>query len=313
MAINRFAAFALIWLVSSSSTSSAGLGRTGITFVSAFVARSNNNHKSTHNHVNTIQDRKWKAETSGSTRRNSRFSNGKQNHHQQQQRTVVMNNFIGDLWEELIEFSTYGPAERKLLKERRRLQQQKDDDNLISVRSSEQIMDDDYSGSISLAAFQAAVKKRSTEGSSTSTAADNSEYATTTTATAVSDDISDGDDENINFDGYQLRDLLMAKWGIPLDIDFQRGYQGNSVYCTVVPVAYGSKKCRHVTELDYLMHLQGVVEILYKYDNLDPFLNFLETTTRQPKANTDSVPFLLNLSPSQLERILNTKKSSSKS
>ena len=301
MAISRYAALTLTWcwlplltLVSSSS-SSAGLGRRGITFVSAFV--SNNNNNNSHN-VNTVNDRKWKKKKKATTTTPPSLS------------SLVMKNFIGDLWEELIEFSTYGPAERKLLKERRQLkqeQQQKQPQKQQKGKASDQNLDEDYSSSISLESFQAVVKKRSTEGRSAddATATDNVEFAT---ATATVNDC--GDDEEINFDGYQLRDLLLSKWGIPLDIDFQRGYQGDSVYCTVVPVAYGSKKCRHVTELDYLMHLQGVVEILYKYDNLIPFIHFIETTTRQPKPNTDSVPFRLSLSPSQLERILNTKRSS---
>ena len=56
--------------------------------------------------------------------------------------------------------------------------------------------------------------------------------------------------------------LLVGKWGVPFDIEFQRGKGLDSVYCTVFPVAFGLIRCRHESELDYLMHLQDVVEVL---------------------------------------------------
>jgi hypothetical protein len=102
------------------------------------------------------------------------------------------------------------------------------------------------------------------------------------------------EEEDVDFDGYKLRDLLIEKWGVPLDIDFQRGIGGQTVYCTVLPVAYGSKKCRHESELDYLMHLQGVIEIIIS----------LQKTRRSPKPGVESVPFLLELDSQSLKQIL---------
>lgn len=124
-----------------------------------------------------------------------------------------------------------------------------------------------------------------------------------------------------DFDGYALRDLLVSKWGVPLDVDFERrGYYSSattttttttpSVYVTVLPVAFGNRRlCRHETELDYLMHLQAVVEILHRYDNLEPWRFFLESTSKSPKPGVESVPFRLTLSPSDLANVLNNKKS----
>ena len=77
------------------------------------------------------------------------------------------------------------------------------------------------------------------------------------------------------------------------------------MYCTVLPIAFGQKlKCRHETELDYLMHLQGVVEVLRKYDQLQDFVAFVDETNKAPKAGTDSVPFRLNLDEEQTRQIL---------
>lgn len=121
-------------------------------------------------------------------------------------------------------------------------------------------------------------------------------------ASSIEDD--NGDDDEVDFDGYKLRDLIVEKWGVPLDVDFQRGYGGGAVYCTVLPIAFGSSRCRHESELDYLMHLQGVVEVLQKYDNLDSFVFFVRKTNKVPKPGTDSAPYLMSLDDEALEKIL---------
>lgn len=80
-----------------------------------------------------------------------------------------------------------------------------------------------------------------------------------------------------------------------------------SIYCTVLPVrGYGGNtlQSRHETELSYLMHLQGIVEVLHKYDQLDDFVEFVETTKKIPKRGTDSVPYRLNLSKDEIDKIV---------
>lgn len=175
---------------------------------------------------------------------------------------------IGNLWDEIIEMSTYGPSERRILKARR---------EAADADSSDAKEEND--GDLSIQTFQQ--RKRHQQ-----------QPKQKSTKTTTSD-----------FDGYALRDLLIEKWGVPLDIDFQRGPNAQ-VYCTILPVAFGSRKCRHFQELDYLMHLQGVVEILEKYNQLELFLSFIETTNKKPKAGTDSVPFRLDLSREEMETIL---------
>eukprot|EP00588_Corethron_pennatum_P036559 CAMPEP_0194342354 /NCGR_PEP_ID=MMETSP0171-20130528/92555_1 /TAXON_ID=218684 /ORGANISM="Corethron pennatum, Strain L29A3" /LENGTH=173 /DNA_ID=CAMNT_0039108045 /DNA_START=228 /DNA_END=749 /DNA_ORIENTATION=+ len=171
--------------------------------------------------------------------------------------------------------STYGPSERKILKERRRAKAERE-----AIDSGEL---PDYDGAddpFSAENFRAVADRAARE--------------------KKKQRVSDGAE---SFDGYKLRDLLLSKWGKPLDVDLQRR-PPRSVYCTIMPVAYGSRKCRHGTELEYLMHLQGIVEILDKYDNLELFLNFIRTTNRTPLGGTDSVPFLMALSDDELDKIL---------
>jgi Domain of unknown function (DUF3067) len=202
---------------------------------------------------------------------------------------------LGDLWEEVIEFSTYGPAERKMLKAKRELAAAKEKPDLSDA---------------SLASFQQAKQKVGINTKEYATSSgdndDNSSLslkAFQTSVAATSGNV-ESDLTNLEFDGYALRDLLIAKWGVPLDIDFQRGNSQQTVYCTILPVAFGSSKCRHTSELEYLRHLQAVVEILYEYENLDEFLDFIDKTNRAPKPGIESVPFRLDLSPQQLNKVL---------
>lgn len=166
-----------------------------------------------------------------------------------------------NLWDEVIEMSTYGPSERRILKARREAKEGARGDNDLSLES-----------------FRRVVRHQDSESSEK--------------------DFGDPPE----FSGYDLRDLLVEKWAAPLDVDFQRA--PGSVYCTIMPVAFGSSKCRHESELAYLMHLQGVVEVLHKYNNLDRFVNHVVMTNSQPKPGTDSVPIRLELSDEDLDKIL---------
>ncbi|KAL3906964.1 MAG: hypothetical protein SGILL_009064 [Bacillariaceae sp.] len=208
-------------------------------------------------------------------------------------------NWLGDLWEEVIEFSTYGPAERKMLKAKREAAAAKA--TTESGNNSPEVV-------LSAASFRKAKERISGNAGAGAGSADNDESSSLSlqafqSAVAASEA---GKNTDLDFDGYGMRDLLVSKWGVPLDVDFQRGYSTDqpTVYCTVLPFAFGSLKCRHVTELDYLMHLQAVVEILHEYDNLDEFRAFVETTKRVPKPGVESVPFRLELSPQQLQKVL---------
>ena len=191
---------------------------------------------------------------------------------------------ITELWDEIIEVSTYGPSERKILKAQRERQREyeslKDNDEPIDNPRRRSLDNDDDEAWIN--AFQAAKNKRNNEVSQTT---------------------------EIEFDGYAMRDLLMSKWGAPLDIDFQSSPMTSTLYCTILPVVgYGSSlRSRHSSELDYLMHLQAVVEILAKYDNLDTFINFVEMTKKAPKRGTDSVPYRMNLTEDDKEKILKSR------
>lgn len=129
------------------------------------------------------------------------------------------------------------------------------------------------------------------------------------------DDIADLDNlpisenDTTEFDGYAMRDAIYNKWGECFDVDFNRvdSYGFRSVYLNIMPFRLGGKRFRHETELDYLCHLQAVVEILQKYDQLDYVLAQLNETTKVPRAGTSpliAVPLRLDLTEEQVNSIL---------
>ena len=135
-----------------------------------------------------------------------------------------------------------------------------------------------------------------------------------------------------SFDGYAFASLLQSKWGAELDVDFRpvTSLQNTGIYVAVMPIPFGSRRCRHRTREEYLSHLQGVIEVLEKYDEvrypsrapssaltpthpnsdlqLDPFIEFVTTTNKVPRANTSpliAVTYRMNLSPDQISAITN--------
>lgn len=118
----------------------------------------------------------------------------------------------------------------------------------------------------------------------------------------------DGDGSE-DFSGYDLRDVIYAKWGQYFDVEFRPVQVGRvtMVYLNIMPFTPQSRRFRHESENDYLCHLQAVVDILIKYDRLESVLAQLYDTDKVPRANTSpliAVPFRLNLPPEVLDKVL---------
>lgn len=115
--------------------------------------------------------------------------------------------------------------------------------------------------------------------------------------------------ESREVDGYFLRDIIYEKWGYCFDLDFNRvdSFGFRELYLNVLPFHLGGRRFRHETELDYLCHLQAVVEILQKYEQLDYVLAQIEETKKKPRAGTVpivAVPLRLDLTREQVQEIL---------
>lgn len=113
-----------------------------------------------------------------------------------------------------------------------------------------------------------------------------------------------------DFDGYALRDVIFEKWGACYDVDFNRvdSFGFRNIYLNILPFQLGRRPFRHETELDYLCHLQAVVEILQKYNQLEYILYQIQETKKRPRPGTSpivAVPLRLDLTPEQVNKIMN--------
>lgn len=121
--------------------------------------------------------------------------------------------------------------------------------------------------------------------------------------------VEEEDDDDKVFDGYALRDVILEKWGECFDVEFQRvevmGFK--EVYLNIMPFRLGSRSFRHSSEMDYLCHLQAVVEILDKYNQIGVVLYQIDQTNKKPRTGTSplvAVPLRLDLTKEQVNRIL---------
>eukprot|EP00545_Synedropsis_sp_CCMP1620_P010494 CAMPEP_0119016888 /NCGR_PEP_ID=MMETSP1176-20130426/14700_1 /TAXON_ID=265551 /ORGANISM="Synedropsis recta cf, Strain CCMP1620" /LENGTH=193 /DNA_ID=CAMNT_0006970445 /DNA_START=1 /DNA_END=582 /DNA_ORIENTATION=- len=115
-------------------------------------------------------------------------------------------------------------------------------------------------------------------------------------------------EEEPDFDGYAFRDLLMAKWGECYDVDFNHvdAFGFREIYLNIYPFKMGGRnKWRHASELDYLCHLQAIVEILEKYEQLDHVIYQIQETSKKPKmgAPIKAVPLRLELTKDEIDKI----------
>lgn len=117
-------------------------------------------------------------------------------------------------------------------------------------------------------------------------------------------------DDLEGFDGYMLRDVIYEKWGACYDVDFNRvdSFGFRKLYLNIMPFQLGRRPFRHETELDYLCHLQAVVEILQKYNQLEYILYQIQESDKTPRPGTSpivAVPLRLDLTPEQVNKIMN--------
>jgi Domain of unknown function (DUF3067) len=111
------------------------------------------------------------------------------------------------------------------------------------------------------------------------------------------------------FDGYSFRDLIFEKWGECYDVDFNRvdSFGFREIYLNIYPFKMGGRgKWRHKSELDYLMHLQAIVEILQKYGQLQNVIQKIKGTSKKPKlgAPIRAVPIRLELAQEEINKII---------
>mmetsp|Transcript_33274 Transcript_33274/g.49084 ORF Transcript_33274/g.49084 Transcript_33274/m.49084 type:complete len:220 (+) Transcript_33274:2-661(+) len=174
----------------------------------------------------------------------------------------------------------------------------KDEDKDKSRNKDSDILNDEE---INISSFQQELSKRQQQQPQ--------QEVETDIDNAITDANKEEEEEEFQFDGYKMRDAIYNKFGECFDVDFNKvdSYGFRSVYLNIMPFRLGGKRFRHETELDYLCHLQAVVEILQKYDQLDYVLTQLDETTKKPRAGTSpliAVPLRLDLTEEQVNQIM---------
>ncbi|GMH88266.1 hypothetical protein TL16_g11107 [Triparma laevis f. inornata] len=187
--------------------------------------------------------------------------------------TTKLNNWFN----EFIEMATLGPSERRLKKSQENISID-DDDDLTPLAFRQEIARID-------------AKKYAT--------AVETSYKTASTIPTC-DKV---------FTGITLSNLITEKYGSPLDIDLRpvTSFGKTSIYLAIMPIpAFGSKKSRFNEEKNYLEHLQAIIEILEKYNQLSSYLTFLKETNKKPRGGTSpliAVTWRLELTEEEVEGI----------
>jgi hypothetical protein len=72
------------------------------------------------------------------------------------------------------------------------------------------------------------------------------------------------------FDGYKFRDLIVSQWGAAYDIQIKREmWLGKPMLFLNVMWKYLGQQSFHLSEQEYLEHLQALAELVVKWDRVD--------------------------------------------
>jgi len=175
----------------------------------------------------------------------------------------------------------------------------KDEDKDRSKNEGSDIDDEE----INLSSFQKELSKRQQQQQELANDVDNADPMNIQKEA----DRDDNNEEEVEFDGYAMRDAIYNKWGECFDVDFQKvsdsvrlyselakassncfvfvdfkkvdSYGFRSVYLNIMPFRLGGKRFRHRTELDYLCYLPEVVSRWYHGRVLSVFSPIISALT----------------------------------
>jgi len=105
------------------------------------------------------------------------------------------------------------------------------------------------------------------------------------------------DDEDKEFDGYQFRDLIVEKWGVPYDVQIKREvFLGKPMIFLNVMWKFLGQQSFHLDEQEYLEHLQAIAELCVKWEKVDHLKEVVAECKKRPNAYFGyAVPIPLNL------------------
>ncbi|GJQ12163.1 hypothetical protein GpartN1_g3954.t1 [Galdieria partita] len=112
-----------------------------------------------------------------------------------------------------------------------------------------------------------------------------------------------------NFDGIQLRELLLQRYGLSYDIRLKvtPWFSGKYLLTANIMWLYVEQQSFPLTEHEYLCHLEAIAQYLNNWGVVDQFVDFLKSTKQKPRvAKAVSVP--LDVSQEEIVEFMNGNK-----
>ena len=107
------------------------------------------------------------------------------------------------------------------------------------------------------------------------------------------------------FDGYKFRDLIVSQWGAAYDIQIKREmWLGKPMLFLNVMWKYLGQQSFHLSEQEYLEHLQALAELVVKWDRVDHLKEEIRKQRKRPNAYFGyAVALPLNLPADVMEEL----------
>eukprot|EP00904_Undaria_pinnatifida_P012697 jgi/Undpi1/8558/HiC_scaffold_25.g11023.m1 len=105
-----------------------------------------------------------------------------------------------------------------------------------------------------------------------------------------------------DFTGYDMYDLIVDKFDVPYDVQINKTvFAGKPVLCLNVMWKYLGQSSFHLSEQEYLEHLQALAELLQEWDRVDHFKRAVADTKKRPNPYFGyAVALPLDLAPDTL-------------
>mmetsp|Transcript_7626 Transcript_7626/g.11443 ORF Transcript_7626/g.11443 Transcript_7626/m.11443 type:complete len:178 (+) Transcript_7626:44-577(+) len=92
-------------------------------------------------------------------------------------------------------------------------------------------------------------------------------------------------EDSEEFDGYKLCDLIVNKWGMPYDLQLKKEvFAGKPMLYLNVMWKYLGQESFHLTEREYLEHLEAIAQLLIKWEKVQHVKDLIKTCRKRPKA-----------------------------
>lgn len=91
--------------------------------------------------------------------------------------------------------------------------------------------------------------------------------------------------EREEFSGYDMVDIIVEKWGVPHDIQIKKEvFAGKPLVFLNVMWKYLGQQSFHLSEREYLEHLEAIAQLLRQWDRVEHFKGLVKASRKRPNA-----------------------------